>query len=147
MMRVFEAHLVSNLTHGLGSIGKTFFDLIDNGKLNILLSGFTCFLFYQISEIIRGKIKFISTKSNRRQSVRNRGIRLEITVQQIFKPGKNILIHILTSYKLPIVKADTMIQKYFNISGNDGTTMFINSMFQFFPYSLKTLNHDLPFPI
>lgn len=92
MMRVFEAHLVSNLTHGLGSIGKTFFDLIDNGKLNILLSGFTCFLFYQISEIIRGKIKFISTKSNRRQSVRNRGIRLEITVQQIFKPGKNILI-------------------------------------------------------
>ena len=32
MMRVFETHLVSNLTHGLGSIGKTFFDLIDNGK-------------------------------------------------------------------------------------------------------------------
>ena len=92
MMRVFESHLIGNFTHGLGRIGKTFLNFLDNGELDILLSGFTCFLFYQISEIIRRKIKFISTKSNRRQSVRNRGIRLEITVQQIFKPGKNILI-------------------------------------------------------
>lgn len=66
MMRVFEAHLVSNLTHGLGRIGKTFLDLINNGKLNILLSRFPRFLLYQIPKIIRRKIKLIRTKSNRR---------------------------------------------------------------------------------
>ncbi len=66
MMRVFEAHLVSNLTHGLGSIGKTFLDLINNGKLNILLSRFPRFLLYQIPEIIRREIQFIRAESNGR---------------------------------------------------------------------------------
>lgn len=66
MMRIFESHLIGNFTHGLGRIGKTFLNFLDNGELDILLSRFSRFLLYQIPEIIRGKIKFIRTKSNRR---------------------------------------------------------------------------------
>ena len=66
MMRVFESHLIGNFTHGLGRIGKTFLNFLDNGELDILLSRFSRFLLYQIPEIIRRKIKLIRTKSNRR---------------------------------------------------------------------------------
>ncbi len=36
MMRIFESHLIGNFTHGLGRIGKTFLNFIDNGELNTL---------------------------------------------------------------------------------------------------------------
>ena len=57
MMRVFESHLIGNFTHGLGRIGKTFLNFLDNGELDILLSRFPRFLLYQIPKIIRRKIK------------------------------------------------------------------------------------------
>ena len=66
MIRVFESHLIGNFTHGLGRIGKTFLNFLDNGELDILLSRFPRFLLYQIPKIIRRKIKLIRTKSNRR---------------------------------------------------------------------------------
>ena len=44
MMRVFESHLIGNFTHGLGRIGKTFLNFLDNGELDILLSRFPRFL-------------------------------------------------------------------------------------------------------
>ena len=61
------------------------------------------------------------------------------------KPFQNSLMDVITGNKLPVVKADAVVQKQLNVGYNQSFAVLVNGMLQFIFNLGEAIQYDFPF--
>ena len=71
----------------------------------------TCLPFYQITEIIGGKAKFVCAILHRWDALCYRLVRIVIIVKQYLEACKQVAVYVFASDELAVVEADATVKK------------------------------------
>ena len=109
-MRILEADFVGYFAYGFTRARQQILDTIDDGEVNILNGWFARFFLDKVAEIVGREVKLLSTPRYGGQSDLLRLVGIEITDQQFFETGKDIMVDNLTGSKLAVVETKAMVE-------------------------------------
>ena len=104
MLWILKSQFISHLADSLNTFQYSFFCQFDNPALDIFLCSFSCFLLYQVSEIIRRETCLVCKIFHGWQSFGYCHLILEVFVQQLLEFYDNIFVRLITCNKLPFVE-------------------------------------------
>lgn len=113
--------------------------------LDIFLCSFSCFLLYQVSEIIRRETCLVCKIFHGWQSFGYCHLILEVFVQQLLEFYDNIFVRLITCNKLPFVETHTVIQQQFDVSHDELLAVFVDRVFQLDPDFMYAISYDFSF--
>ena len=145
MLWILKSQFISHLADSLNTFQYSFFCQFDNPALDIFLCSFSCFLLYQVSEIIRRETCLVCKIFHGWQSFGYCHLILEVFVQQLLEFYDNIFVRLITCNKLPFVETHTVIQQQFDVSHDELLAVFVDRMFQLDPNFMYAISYDFSF--
>lgn len=131
VLRILESHFVRNTAKAFACVKDALFCNIQYLLLNVLDGRHTCFLFYQIAEIIGGKTKFVSAILHCRDAFCYRQTRLIIIIKQRLETCKQVTVNVFAGNELAVIEAYTLVKQQFQIVDDERTTVLVNRIVQF----------------
>ena len=142
---ILKSQFISHLADSLNTFQYSFFCQFDNPALDIFLCSFSCFLLYQVSEIIRRETCLVCKIFHGWQSFCYCHLILEVFVQQLLEFYDNIFVRLITCDKLPFVETHTVIQQQFDVTHDELLAVLVDRMLQLDPDFMYSISYDFSF--
>lgn len=91
----------------------------------------SCFLFYQIAEVIGGKAEFVGTILHCRDAFCQGQARLVIIIKQRLEACKQVAVRVFAGNELAVIEADATVEEQFDGVDYKRVAVLVDRMAQF----------------
>ena len=144
VLRILEAEFICDLSDCLLRVENAVLRNGDEFELYVFLGGLPGLLLDQIPEIVGRQAQLPGTILHRRNPVALGLPVVEVVVQQSFKTGQHVVVHIRPRDELPLVEAQAVVEQCLDLDGDEPFAVAVDRMFQLVADLLQAVDNQLP---